>query len=74
MNKRHLYSRLTEKEMHQYAVWLHEECNDPVDEVMWLLHHCMAPDKEHVTEQVKNVIDFLNNKISERDRIKKNYD
>ena len=66
--------RLTEEEMHRYALWLHEECNDPVDEVIWLLHHCMAPDKEHVTEQVKNVIEFLDNKISERERIKKNYD
>tara|TARA_R110000787_G_scaffold59998_2_gene136097 strand:+ start:482 stop:697 length:216 start_codon:yes stop_codon:yes gene_type:complete len=56
-NKRHLYSRLTEDEMHAYAKWLLEECNEPIDEIMWLLHHCMAPDKEHVTIQVKQVTD-----------------
>jgi hypothetical protein len=43
--------------MHAYAKWLLEECNEPIDEIMWLLHHCMAPDKEHVTIQVKQVTD-----------------
>ena len=56
-NRRHLYSRLTEGEMHVYAKWLLEECDEPIDEIMWLLHHCMAQDKEHVTIQVKQVTD-----------------
>ena len=66
MSKRHLFSRLTEEEMHQYAVWLHEECNDPVDEIMWLIHHCIAPDKEHITIQIKQVVEHLNDNIKER--------
>jgi len=65
-NKRHLYSRLTLDEMHLYAKWLLEECNEPVDEIMWLLHHCMAPDKEHITAQVKEVVFQLNDNIKER--------
>ena len=33
-NRRHLYSRLTEGEMHVYAKWLLEECDEPIDEIM----------------------------------------
>ena len=65
-NRRHWYCRLTEDEMHAYAKWLLEECNEPIDEIMWLLHHCMAPDKEHITIQVKEVVKHLNDKIKER--------
>jgi len=65
-NKRHLYSRLTLDEMHLYAKWLLEECNEPVDEIMWLLHHCMAPDKEHITTQVKEVVMHITDNIKER--------
>jgi hypothetical protein len=60
-NKRHLYGRLTKDEIFEYAVWLHEKCNDPVDEIMWLVHHCLAPDKEHVTIQIKEIIEHLSN-------------
>jgi len=66
MSKRHLYSRLTQGEMHVYAKWLLEECNEPIDEIVWLLHHCMAHDKEHVTIQVKQVVEHLNDNIKER--------
>lgn len=66
MSKRHLYGRLTEEEMHQYAVWLLEECFDSVDEIMWLIHHCMAPDKEHITTEIKRVVEHLNDNIKKR--------
>ena len=65
-NRRHLYSRLTEGEMHVYAKWLLEECDEPIDEIAWLLHHCMAPDVEHVTIQVKQVVMHITYNIKKR--------
>lgn len=60
-NRRHLYSRLTEIEMHLYAKWLLEECNEPIDEIVWLLHHCMVQDEEHITTQVKHALKHFSN-------------
>mgnify|MGYP003633788144 CR=1 FL=1 len=47
-NRRYLYSRLTEDEMHLYAKWLLEECNEPIDE-------------EHITTQVKQALKHFSN-------------
>lgn len=65
-NRRHLYSRITEGEMHIYAKWLLEECDEPIDEIAWLLHHCIAPDVEHVTIQVKQVVMHITDNIKKR--------
>ena len=65
-NRRHLLSTITEGEMHVYAVWLLEECDEPVDEIAWLLHHCMAHDKEHVAIQVKQVVMHINDNLKKR--------
>ena len=47
--------------MHLYAKWLLEECNEPIDEIVWLLHHCMVQDEEHITTQVKQALKHFSN-------------
>ena len=50
---------MNEIEMNQYAMWVIDECNSPIDEIEWLVSKL----PEDIQNDIKdNVLKFLNEK------------
>ena len=47
---------MSEEEINQYANWLLSECNDPIDEIEWLISNL----SDHVKDDIKQLLKILN--------------
>ena len=55
-----------------YAHWILDECNDPVDEIEWLVNCILDNNKKLFIEDTQSVLKHLEQKIKDDERISSN--
>ena len=56
-----LFTKLSGQQIYEYALWVVDECDSPVDEIEWLAELTMKSNKNE--EFTENITELLTNKI-----------
>lgn len=55
-----LFTKLSGQQIYEYALWVLDECDSPVDEIEWLAELIMKSNKNE--EFTENITELLTNK------------
>jgi hypothetical protein len=55
-----LFTKLSGQQIYEYALWVLDECDTPVDEIEWLAELIMKSNKNE--EFTENITELLTNK------------